>query len=500
MADEKSKEMQIYDRKNSTLKDREKIHLLLKDSYKGGQSYIDNSYLHQHSLESDEDYKKRKTRSVFISHTKTIVDILIGFLYNNEIKRDIPEPINYLKQAANPTQDWDTFIQKTAIHSCLYTNAILVDSPSFDPDVVKSVKDREEQGLNPYCKRYDVFSICDFAFGEDGKLLWIIFDDSYVDNTDPFQKDKEIILKSVWDKEKCQKLYYKKVDDEIVHEKTEIIEHGYGGVPVVLISFRDVEDDYFCDSFSENLALLDRAIYNYMSLMEVSLAKTAIKPIMYPSKDGKVPDSMQDTGKLSKLVVIPYDATTTSKPFFLEANSTDVQGYLTAIELYLEEARQSVGLSKNNTLHGLSGKAKEKELERFHVILRQGATNLERMEKEILDLVLMIEKKEGTDVTVEYPTTFHAEETADVLQRFYDTLTLDSDTLQKKSVEEITKLVHPDMSEKEVEQVVSEYESQSSSDFQNDDNTDIQGGVPSIPQNNNNNQNDLKGDQQNART
>ena len=470
------KQKLILNRKHATIKNREAINSLVYDSYKGGFHYTSQNHLHQHSLESDFDYNKRAERSIFISHTRTLIDILIGFIFDTEIKRNIPEKIDYIKTNATPTQSLSSFIQKTATLSSLFTCAVLVDSPTFNSEDVKSIKDREDKGLNPYCKRYTVFNIQDFSLDEMGKLNWILFNDNYLNTTDPFQENIEVICRTLWTKTECTKFYYKKSNKgEIEFDYEEIIPHNLKEVPVILTSFRDIEDDKFNDSFSENLALLDRSVYNYLSLLDVCLSKNAIKPLMYPSKSGEVPESLKDASQLSKLTVIPYPQDTTNKPFYLEATNTDIQSYLETIQMLLEFAKESIGLSKSEKI-AVSGKAKQVELRKLQVILKQGAQNLQDLENEILRLVCKWESKD-LDYKIEYPSEFDSDDTEQLLTRLYDLLTIDSETLRTEAIKQITTISLPDIERDKIELIINEVNSSESFNLEdpeldNDNNND----------------------------
>jgi hypothetical protein len=431
----------------------------LLDSYKGGQAYVDKNYLFQHSLETNNDYTRRKERAFFISHVREIIDILIGYLFNYEIKREIPEEINYIYDNIDRSKSYSSFIQSAAVHSCLYTNAILVDAPLFNEDEVVSLADREALNLRPYAKRYPIFDIRDFSYDENGKLEWMLLDDSYMDSSNPFSKSKEIILYSLWQKETVTRFYYyrdEKDKNEIKFLKEETFTHGLGEVPIVLVAFRDIEDDKFSDSFAENLALLDKVMFNYFSLLDVTLSKNAIKTLIFPSQNNELPKSLKDASKLSQMLAIPFDSNSSNKPFLLEPQNSDTDGYINVINVLLSEARASVGLTKDATVHGISGKAKEKELERVNVILRQGSVSLENMEKEIIRLFLKWEQKEDLPYNITYPTKFHSEETEEILQRLYDTLTLPSATLQEESVKDIVEIVHPNLEQEKVDTIAVE--------------------------------------------
>ena len=73
----------------------------------------------------------------------------------------------------------------TSLYSLLFTCGILIESPSFDPNEVVTIKDRKDRNLNPYMALYMPEQIRDFSVNKnDGKLDWLILDNSYYDNSD----------------------------------------------------------------------------------------------------------------------------------------------------------------------------------------------------------------------------------------------------------------------------------------------------------------------------
>jgi hypothetical protein len=453
----------ILEREHPTLKERKKIHTLIYDSYNGGVKYAQNGYLHFHTLESNDDYAKRSEQSTFISHTKTLIDTIVGFLYQVKPQRTYAPELQYVIDTVNPTQSLDAFIQKTACLSTLFTVAVLVDSPAFDPEEVRTIDDRQSLGLNPYVKRYMPWQITDYSMDSKGLLNWIIFIDNYQIADDPFKVNEEVIVRSVWTKTECNKFYYKEVkkgngEKKIVFDHEEKIVHGLGEVPVLFLSFRDLSDEIFEESFAENIALLDQKIYNYLSLLDCLLAKNAIKPLMYPCEDGKIPDSLKSAGKVSKLVVIPFPGNFTNKPYFLEANNTDIQSYLTTIDMLLKEILNLVGLSQDQN-YAVSGKAKIVELKKLEVLLIQGVKSLQKFENDLFRLFCLWERKDY-NYEIKYNVNFQEEDISEAITRLFNILTIDSKTLKSIATKEIVQKSFQDIDEQTMDQILSEIDDQ----------------------------------------
>lgn len=453
----------IYNRRNSTLASREEIHKLIRDSYNAGESYTKNGHLHKMSLENSDSFKKRLSRSVYISHAKSLIDTLVGFIFEKKIKRSVAPELEYYINNINQTQSLDSFINSTAIHASLFTCALLVDAPTFDPEEVQSVADRERLKLFPYVKKYLPFQVRDYSYDKDGKLQWIIFDDTYVDASNPFIDSRDVIVRTLWTNNEVRKYYYTKDIDsngkeDIKLDRIETIENRIGEIPVVFVSFRDIDNELYENSFAENICQLDKQIYNYFSLLELLLARNAIKPLAYPCKTGDdIPESLREAGKMDELTVIPFTAEFTNKPFFIEATNTEITSYITTINLLLEEIKNLIGLNKDQNLSGVSGKAKDRELQKIKVLLKQGSKNLEKCENEIFRL---INKWEGANYQyqIEYNHDYNDEDIDSLIQNLLDLMAMiDSKTFKAMAVKDVVKKALPYASEEELNQISKEY-------------------------------------------
>jgi hypothetical protein len=446
----------LLKRRHEQLKAREWIHGLIYDSYAGGINYRKGGYLHQHTLECNEDYGKRKERSIYINHCKGLIDILTGYIFSTPVQRSVAPEINYILEKANPSYSLDAFIKHVATLASLSTICILVDSPQFDPEEIKTIDQRQAQGLNPYCKIYLPDQIRDFSLGKDNKLNWILLDDSYEDDTDPFKKNTLNFVRTLWTKTEIRKYYFRKDEKgDYVFSREERIPLMLNEIPIILFNLMDSEKS-FNSSYAEDLALLDNAIYNYFSLLDCSLVKQAIKPLFFPSKDGSLPDELLKVGEFAKLIAIPFPNDASHEPFYLEQSSNnDVTSYILTINILLDEARQSIGLSKDNSLSGQSGKAKSYELKKLESILKSACSNLQSLEMDILRLVSAWEKKESKcDVT--YSAKFNDDDLEILLKALYDLLTIDSTTLKELAVERIVQTTIPEVSQDNVKKILNE--------------------------------------------
>ena len=214
MSETKDKIKILKKRRHPRVEDKLNIWRLISDSYRGGDAYLKAKHLNRHPLKAKIKYNGRKDRTVYINYLAPIVDILVGFIFSTEPKREKIESVQFLIDRASKKKDINSFMETVAIHSLLYTTGILVDSPKFNRDVIKTKADQEAAGLQPYCVLYEPWKIIDFNIDEDGELNWILLDNSYIDNSDPFAEAKEVKTFRLWTKDEYVDIIFDKDNED----------------------------------------------------------------------------------------------------------------------------------------------------------------------------------------------------------------------------------------------------------------------------------------------
>lgn len=410
----------IRERIHPKIKEKKSIWSLLDDSYIGGDRYISNNHLFQYIRESNKDYKNRLARSVYFNHVQPLVDMLVGFLYSEKPDRKKTEPFNYLLEKANKKVSFENFMQRVATLSIMFTVGVLVDSPQYNQSEIKSVADRKNNKINPYCVFYSPHQIKDFYHNDEGELVWLLLDNSYIQKTNPFKKEEKIELYRLWEIGKITDILF--VGDDFINIEKEIkIEQ----IPFIFPNWRDVNKDSISDSFFEDIAFLSRQIYNYISYLDESIASSSFKNLFYPieSKDD-IPDEII-AGGMSALSVVPFNGTLSSQPFFASPSLNDLVAIIGVIEMFTKEILSKVGLDKDQERNYVqSGIAKKLEFEKCETILRLGAIQMESVEKQIFDFAALWEGGKESNVEIIYNKKFQSEEIEEQLSRLYEMFTL----------------------------------------------------------------------------
>ena len=399
----------IFDRRRPELAEKDEVWHLIHNSYHGGTDYQNEGYLYQHAKESPASFTKRKARAVYFNQIQPLADLLAGFLFIQPPSRKRIDKLLYLeKEADSKKKSINEFMKIIAVHSVLFTCGVLVDSPDFNPENIKTAKDRKDADLNPYSTMYLPFQIRDFNISRTGELEWVLLDNSYLDNTNPLAESVERVVYRLWTKTTYQ-------DFEQLNEETgesikvgEVFAHPIGYVPFKFVNWKDDNNDMIAESVFEDPAMISKLIYNKLSEMDEMIASGSFRVLMYPTKDGKLPANLV-AGGIGALSAIPYDGTFSKAPSFDGAKLEDVSPFLKAIEFYISEILKKIGLDTDETKDYVkSGLAKKIDFQKVRTLLVSGSMALEDLERWIFKTAGMWDKTESK-VEIHY-TTHYADE------------------------------------------------------------------------------------------
>lgn len=445
----------IMSRIHPAISDKLPIWNLIADSYVGGDKYLRRNHLFRYVRETELEYRARLKRSVYFNHVQPLADILSGMLFNEPVLRDV-QGFEYLLDRAHKNKSLDAFMMNVSIYSLLYTCGILVDAPD-DAQEYATLADRQAAGKNPYCVFYHPFQICDFAFDDEGCLEWILLDNSYTDSCDPYSDAKKISTRRLWTEEFYQDFYANGDDKNREYSCDEPVMHGLGKVPFIFVNWKDVNDDYIADSPFEDIALLDRHIYNLLSYLDEMLASGTFKTLFFPLSPGEgVPEDLKKNG-IGNLTVTPYDGSLSNKPFFDGPNLTEINPFIQAMQIYEKQILSKVGLDKDTEKSfAQSGIAKSLEYKKAESLLKLGAIQMENTEKEIFRLCALWEGKQFTgDIT--YSKTFSSDDIDAASKRLLAMFSeMPYQTVKNASAKELVNKLLPDLTEPEKQQIIAE--------------------------------------------
>jgi len=439
----------------------------ISDSYSGGITYRDGDYLHKFALrESSQSYTERQKRAIYFNNVEPLADLLMGFLYMNQVIRSDYKQDDLILKATR-TETLDMFMQKVALNSLLYTTGVLVDSPTFDARQIQTEADRKAAGLNPYCIMYHPWQIRNYYCDENNILQWVLLDNTYYDNSDPYKQAQYVTQYRLWTKEYYQDFTSVSGSEGIPNistgssiralttgssfEASEQFPHPLEEVPFIFVNWKTRTDDKFQDTIFEDIALFDQAIYNYMSLSDEMLAGGTFKFLVFP---GQVPDEIKSEG-FSNLAVIPYSDAAVHEPKFIGPTLSEVDPFLKYIEFLLVGILRKLGLNTDAEKNYVqSGAAKVFDFTKTRAFLASGAETMENTEKEIFRLSGKWLNVDDDDVKVEYQKDFLGVEAETEMERMLTLLSMPVDKIQEQAMKRMVELsFNNTLSDEEVKEI-----------------------------------------------
>jgi len=407
------------------------------------------------SREGESGYKERKKRAVHLNNVQPLADMITGFLYTEKPTRKNTDAQNYLLESVDGKgKSFDSFMYQIAVNSLMQTTGILVESPQFDPSLIRTEADRKQYNANPYCCRYELWKIRDF-YPDTGPLEWILLDNSYIDSVNPFKKPEEINIYRLWTTEFYQDIRkIKTITGQYEYQIDNEVYHNIGEVPFIFANWRNKDNCRIADTIFEDIAYFDQAIYNAMSLLDEMLASGTFKFLAYPTSTGDVPEEL--TNGFTNYAVIPYNGSA-GKPEFIGANMNEIAPFLQVMDFYITAIKRKLGLDSDlNKDYQQSGVAKNFDFKKTRALLISGAQEMEKVEKEIFRFAALWENKD-TDIEIEYYTDFLGEEMISKLTRLYQLLDMPYQQLKKTVSKKIVELnLDRDIDEDEMETILND--------------------------------------------
>lgn len=412
----------------------------LEATYRGGREWFAGN-IHRYFKEGDSEFDERVKRAYRFNHSREVVDLVNKYLTRKAPERRIDDaPLcvqqfweNTDRSGMNMNEFMRTVSLKSSIFGCPW---VIVDSEPT-PEVVSLAEAEEIEGG---CYAYIVppQQVMDFAYGEDGQLLWILVEEIVRNDIDPFESDGSIYPRyRLWTR--TDWMLFSPVRNLVSNTllthvnapslsinqrveasalKYELIDsgtHGLGRVPAIRADNIVSDEPYSVPALINDVAYLDKAIANYLSNLDAIIQDQTFSQLAIPAQNLMPGDDQYDQVlNMGTKRVFVYDGENGQKPFFLSPDPRQAELILSAIQQMINEIYHSVGLAGERTkqdnakgIDNSSGVAKAKDFERVNSLLLSKADALERVENKIVELVCLWngEKLPERELVV-YPESF----------------------------------------------------------------------------------------------
>jgi len=226
-------------------------------------------------------------------------------------------------------------------------------------------------------------------------------------------------------------------------------------VPFVFSTWRDVGEDFIADTPFEDIAIIDRQIYNLLSYLDENIASASFKALFFPTtKPSDLPTELITQG-IGGLSVIPFPSGG-SQPFFDSSNLEDVGNFIDILNLYEKNILQKLGLDTDSEKNYVqSGTAKQLEYKKMEALLRAGATSLESTENKIFEFCALWLGIENQSFSI-YPNEFVLEDVDKQLERLLSVYSLNNESVKEPIFKEMLKKSLSYMDENELSEILKE--------------------------------------------
>lgn len=453
----------IRDRRHPALQTRDLVDRMIEDNYQGAFKFMRGGYLWRYPRESLRSFDARRKRAVPWLHIRDLADVLGGLLYASAVERKFPLELAFMFERTSQSMGLNSFMQTLAIKSSMHTVGLLIDSPEFTSEQVKTKADEEALNLNPFAVMYMPWQIRDFEFDDNGELQWVMVDNSRTISDNPEKARTELREYRLWEPGKITDYVFKFTKDEhrgghhgnqnAEKEEIEVFERDNptGIIPFRFVNWRDNDGDGLNDGGPfDDAALNDQKIYNFLSYLDETLASVGFKILFYPIKnEDDIPDDILEEG-VSGLSVAPYRGDLSHKPTFDGPAVTDVEPFLKAIQEHIKQIYQRFGMDKDQEkAYVQSGIAKAMEFRKAEALLTRAATNMEETEVWMAKTMAKWRGKE-VEATATYTKSFKSDEVDTRLARLQMAADMQYQEVKKSSVVRSIKLHFPDATEEEL--------------------------------------------------
>lgn len=449
----------IATRRNKRLEEKRDIFRLIRQSYQGGTDYINKDNLFKFYIEDNLRFEHRLKRSSYTNHTQMLADMLQGFIYTNQVNREVDEQYSYIFDSIYKNKSLDAFMKMVCINSFLGTCGILIDNYSDIPENL-TVADRAQSNYHPYAVFYDYERILDFELDDRGQLNWITLDNSYIDKSDPLKPETKKVITRLWTKDSFVDIETVQKDNVTTYIASDVFENELVIVPFIFVNAKDTDNDNIADSIFEDIAIKSRKIFNVTTWLDEALIGNCFRVLFMPYEDAEDIKGINElfnpaAGGIADIPAIPFKAGQ-GQPFFDGPGASEnVDCYLQSINFENESILNKFGFKQESKGSWESGVAKSIDFSKTEAILSATAKQMEEIELAIVMLCSLYEGKE-IDATITYPRSFEKGDIDKEFDRISKAFTIPSPILQQKAKVRSAKILFPNLTPEELKQIENE--------------------------------------------
>ena len=152
-------------------------------AYSGGAEYIEEALI-RHVSEIDIEFEERRRRAYYFNYPRAIARRITQYVLAHDPQRSGGDPELIEDFSRTGLRVNEVMRQLSTLLNVYGRTWLMVESPNFCGKVDLERARRER--LRPYCRALSPLHVTDWAYGDDGRLLWVLLKENVFDNKDPF--------------------------------------------------------------------------------------------------------------------------------------------------------------------------------------------------------------------------------------------------------------------------------------------------------------------------
>lgn len=465
----------LIERRHPSYSDRYAHWVFCQSTYEGGPDWFKKN-MHRYIKEGVREYRDRVKRAYRVNHTREVVKLITKYVFKEGVIRNREDAPSYLKGfwdfATLEGENVDALMENVSDVSSVNGVAWVIIDNNVSGEGLTEEQAKQSQSRT-YAYVLKPTDVLDFAYDDLGKLMWILYQYPYRNDSDPFSSSGDVSMRyMLWtrtgyavfeesdanDADSAPQNVITTPSGNIVpsdQRKVKVViqgENTIGEVPAVRVPHARGRSVYDTIGLVDDTAYLDQAIANYLSNLDAIIQDQTFSQLVMPSDAiGQGADEVDAAKKLTELGtrrIFTYDSNSPTGPQYISPDASQATIIMTVIKMIINEIYHSVGMAGERTSqdNGLgtdssSGVAKAYDFDRMNALLCAKASKLEDAENDIARIVglwngaKVPEAVSPEDSLIQYPDTYDVRGLPDEFQIAQNLLIVEApDTVRRQQM------------------------------------------------------------------
>ena len=215
-----------------------------------------------------------------------------------------------------------------------------------------SVAEQKTEGGGVYAYIVDPRKILDYSLDGRGELNWILIEESYREDGDPFGEVEDVKPRwRLWTKSDWKLIVREtgrgKKRNFVIQEHDT---HDLGVVPVVLHDHIITDEEWAAQGMIDDIAYLDRAVANYLSNLDAIIQDQTFSQLVLPAQ-GLLPgdDDYNKFIQAGTKRIFTFDGEGGMAPQYISPDVKQAQLIVDIVQKIINEIYHTVGLAGERT-------------------------------------------------------------------------------------------------------------------------------------------------------